>query len=96
MLAKPRAGDQYRQEFYAGEAEDMAEIVATSGKISGPAGSWSGDDVLVTDEWTPLEPGIRERKTYVRGVGVVEIRTVEGGDEVTTLTSGTRLLTTVD
>ena len=89
MLAEPRVGDEYRQEFYEGEAEDLAAIVAVEGSISVKAGSWSGADVLVTDEWTPLEPDVRERKTYARGFGVVEIRTVKGGDEVTTLTSAT-------
>ena len=43
----------------------------------------------MTEEWTPLEAGVRERKTYARGMGVVEIRTIEGGDELTTLTSAT-------
>jgi hypothetical protein len=89
MLAEPHAGDEYRQEFYEGEAEDLAAIIAVSGTISVAAGSWDGADVLVTEEWTPLEPDVRERKTYARGFGVVEIRTIKGGDEVTTLTSAT-------
>jgi hypothetical protein len=89
MLADPQAGDTYRQEFYAGEAEDVAAITATAGEVRVPAGTWSGADVLVTEEWTPLDPDVRERKTYARGYGVVEIRTVKGGDEMTTLTSMT-------
>lgn len=89
MLAEARAGDEYRQEFYEGEAEDLAAIIAVEGSVTVKAGSWSGADVLVTEEWTPLEPDVRERKTYARGFGVVEIRTVKGGDEVTTLTSAT-------
>lgn len=89
MLAQPRAGDEYRQEFYEGEAEDLAAIIAVEGTVTVKAGSWDGADVLVTEEWTPLEPDVRERKTYARDVGVVEIRTVLGGDEVTTLTSAT-------
>jgi hypothetical protein len=89
MLAEPRAGDEYRQEFYEGEAEDVAAIIAVEGSVTVKAGSWSGADVLVTDEWTPLEPDVRERKTYARGFGLVEIRTVKGGDGVTTLTSAT-------
>lgn len=91
MLAVPQAGDQYRQEYLAGEAEDLAEIIATQGDFESTAGTWSGGDVLVTEEWTPLEPGVRERKTYARGVGVVEIRTIEGGTDVTTLTSSSLL-----
>jgi hypothetical protein len=91
MLAAPQAGDQYHQEFLAGEAEDLAAIVATQGDVTSPAGTWSGGDVLVTEEWTPLKPGVRERKTYARGVGVVELRAIEGGDAVTTLTSSSLL-----
>ncbi len=87
MLAEPHPGDEYRQEFYEGEAEDVAAIVAVEGSIAVDAGSWTGTDVLVTEEWTPLEPDVRERKTYARGFGVVDIRTIEGGDELTTLTS---------
>jgi len=82
MLADPRVGDQYRQEFYAGEAEDLAAVTALRGSVTVPAGTWSGDEVLVTEEWTPLEPNVREQKTYALGVGVVEARTIVGGDDV--------------
>ena len=27
MLGRPEVGDAYRQEFYAGEAEDMGEVL---------------------------------------------------------------------
>jgi hypothetical protein len=36
---------------------------------------------LLTKEWTPLEPGVVDHKLYVRGIGMVEERTVKGGDE---------------
>ena len=87
MLAEPQAGDVYRQEFYEGEAEDLGEVTAVTGSVSAPAGSWSGSDVLVTEEWTPLEPDVRERKVYARGFGVVRIKTIQGGNELTVLTS---------
>jgi hypothetical protein len=86
MLADPQAGDVYRQEFYEGEAEDLGEVTAITGSVSAPAGQWSGSDVLVTEEWTPLEPDVRERKVYARGFGVVRIKTIQGGNELTTLT----------
>jgi hypothetical protein len=57
-------------------------VTALSGSISVEAGGWSGDEVIVTEEWTPLEPGVREQKTYALGVGVVEARTIQGGDDV--------------
>jgi hypothetical protein len=68
MLADPREGDEYRQELYPGEAEDMAEVVAVE------------EDRVVTREWNPLEPGVEEEKTYERGVGLVEEVVTEGGE----------------
>jgi hypothetical protein len=84
MLADPLVGDVYRQEYYAGEAEDLAEVTAIGGSIKVPFGAFDG--VIVTEEWTPLEPDIRERKTYVRGIGVVETRQIKGGHELVQLT----------
>jgi hypothetical protein len=81
MLADPQVGDVYRQEFYEGEAEDLAEVTGVGGSITIPFGTFT--DVLVTEEWTPLEPAVRERKTYVPGIGVVETRQIKGGDDVT-------------
>jgi hypothetical protein len=89
MLADPEVGDSYRQEYLKGEAEDLAAVTATSGEVSAPAGSWSGTDVLVTEEWTPLEPDVREQKTYARGFGVVDAHLLKGGKEHTSLTSVT-------
>jgi hypothetical protein len=86
MLAGPQAGDRYQQEFYEGEAEDVGEVTAVSGSVSVPAGEWSGTDVLVTEDWSPLEPGVRERKTYARGFGVVKEKVIKGGKELNTLT----------
>jgi hypothetical protein len=86
MLALPHVGDEYRQEFLAGEAEDLGAVTALEGSVKVPAGTWSGSIVLVTEEWTPLEPDIRERKTYVWGVGLVKSEAIKGPHEVTTLT----------
>ncbi len=77
MLADPQVGDIYRQEFYKGEAEDIGEVTGVGGSITVPLGTFT--DILVTEEWTPLEPSVRERKTYVPGIGVVETRLVTGG-----------------
>lgn len=77
MLADPQDGDAYRQEFYAGEAEDVAEVYALGEMVTVPAGSY--DHVLVTEDWTLLGPSVRERKWYAPGVGVVFQQTVAGG-----------------
>jgi hypothetical protein len=80
MLANPQVGDAYRQEFYEGEAEDVAKVFALAESVEVPQGSY--DDVLVTEDWTPLDPDIVEHKFYAPGVGVVREELVEGGDEV--------------
>ena len=85
MLAQPLVDDAYRQEYLVGEAEDLAKVTALSGKVTVPAGAYS--DLLVTEEWTPLEPGVRERKTYARGIGLVESRAIKGGSGLVWLQS---------
>jgi hypothetical protein len=74
MPADPKIGHTYRQEYYKGEAEDMARALKLDGSATVPYGSF--DHVLVTDEWTPLEPNIAEHKYYAAGVGnVLEVAT---------------------
>jgi hypothetical protein len=87
MEARPKVGDTYQQELYAGHAEDMAQVLSTNSSVSVPYGSFDG--VLVTKEWTPLEPGVTEHKYYAAGVGNVKTVMVEGGDEEYELVSVT-------
>jgi uncharacterized membrane protein YkoI len=77
MEAHPQVGDSYRQEYYAGEAEDMAEVLHLSETASISYGTF--DEVLVTKEWSPLEPGVAEHKYYAPGVGLILEVVVEGG-----------------
>jgi hypothetical protein len=77
MLGDPRLGDRYRQEFYAGEAEDVAKVLELGGTVTVPAGTFEG--VLTTEDWTPLEPTLVEHKQYAPGVGVVFEEIVKGG-----------------
>jgi hypothetical protein len=77
MPAKPQVGDAYRQEYYEGEAEDMSEVISLSEMASVPYGSYT--DVLMTKDWTPLEPDVAEQKYYARGVGLVLEVIVSGG-----------------
>ena len=69
MLAHLEKGLSYPQEFLAGVAEDHARITDLAGSATVPAGSYGG--LLVTLEWTPLEPGAREYKSYAPGIGLV-------------------------
>jgi len=69
MLAHPEKGQSYRQEFLAGVAEDEARVTDLAGVATVPAGTYSG--LLVTLEWTHLEPGARGTKFYAPGIGLV-------------------------
>jgi hypothetical protein len=75
----PQVGDTYRQEYLAGEAEDMAEVISLNESVSVAYGSF--ENCLKTKEWTPLEPGIEENKYYAAGTGLVLEMTVKGGSE---------------
>jgi hypothetical protein len=79
MPADPRVGERHRQEHYAGHAEDRFEVVSLDARVTVPYGTFG--HALRTKEWTPLEPGVRDAKLYVRGIGQVEERTLRGGDE---------------
>jgi len=77
MMGEPVVGEVYRQEYYKGEAEDMAEVIALNASISVPHGTYA--DCLQTKDWTPLEPGNAEYKYYASGVGLVREVVAEGG-----------------
>jgi hypothetical protein len=84
MPADPAPELTYRQEFYAGQAEDQATVLELGATATTPAGQYA--DVLVTEDWTPLEPHIAERKFYAPGVGLVMERQVRGGHAMNDLT----------
>ncbi len=69
MQAHPKVGQSYRQEYYPGEAMDMAKVLSLNESVAVPYGSF--DHALETKEWTPLEPGLVEHKYYAPGVGFV-------------------------
>jgi hypothetical protein len=84
MPAHPQVGDTYRQEYYAGEAEDMAEILSLTETVTVPYGSF--DNVLSTRDWTPLDlrspsaitPRSRAGREVVQGgSGTVELVSVQ-------------------
>jgi hypothetical protein len=80
MPADPTVGLAYTQEHYAGEAEDKGKIVGLGKSVEVPYGSF--DEVLVTEDWTPLEAKILEHKYYAPGIGVVFEELVKGGEGV--------------
>jgi hypothetical protein len=82
---EPKVGQAYRQEHYAGHAEDRASVLGLDGRATVPYGSFSG--TLLAEETTPIEPGLVERKYYARNVGPVLAVTVKGGSDREELTS---------
>ncbi|HET7481869.1 MAG TPA: hypothetical protein VFK89_03315, partial [Actinomycetota bacterium] len=85
MQAFPQVGDQFRQEFRRGHAEDHYMVLSLSAEVTTPYGHF-GDNrlrrsVQLTKEWSPLEPRVRDHKYYVRGIGEVAEVTVRGGHE---------------
>ena len=73
----PVVGQAYRQEYLEGVAEDAGEILSLDEQVSVPFGSFTG--VLMTKDWTPLEPDLVEHKFYAKGVGPVLALDVSGG-----------------
>jgi hypothetical protein len=80
MPAAPQVGRTYRQEFYLGEAEDYASVLALAETVTVPAGTYA--NCLQTLDATPMEPDTIEHKYYAPGVGVVLEVDVESGERV--------------
>ena len=87
MLANPQVGDIYQQERAAGVAEDVAEVLnVNGGSACAPFGC--RNDLLLTRESTPLEPGVADDKYYAGGIGFFFGQQVQGeGQEETGLAS---------
>lgn len=77
MSAHPHVGQSMQQEFAPGVAEDMARVLHLGLKVSVPYGSFN--HCIETEEFTPLEPGVREVKFYCPGIGQVKEQDVQGG-----------------
>jgi hypothetical protein len=70
MWADPAAhvGEEYRQEFAAGEAEDIGKVVSQGESVTVPFGSFVG--CIKTEDRNPLESGAVEYKFYCPDIGV--------------------------
>ena len=85
MEANPQIPDAYRQECAAGQAEDTAWVVGTTGSVSITYGKVR--DVLSTLEATRVEPGAYDEKVYGPGIGIVSEHALTGDNEVAQLVS---------
>ncbi|MGH3037456.1 MAG: hypothetical protein ACRDMU_09775 [Gaiellaceae bacterium] len=73
----PQVGLHYRQEYYAGEAEDEGKILSVDERAEVTFGSFR--DLLMTKDTTPLDPDMLEHKFYAEGVGPVLVLGLSGG-----------------
>jgi hypothetical protein len=87
MEANPQIPDAYRQECAAGEAEDTAWVVGTTGSVSVSYGKVR--NVLTSLEATRVEPGSYDEKVYGPGIGIVREQALTGTSEFAQLVSVT-------
>lgn len=71
MPGNPQIGDQYRQEYSKGVAEDAGEVLSLTGSeitpLTGPV-----KDLVITKDTNLLDPAApAENKYYARGVGLI-------------------------
>jgi hypothetical protein len=79
MAAHPSVGLTYREEYYAGHAEDRTKVLALDQQVQAPVGHFTG--AILTDDTSPLEPTVSEYKLYAKGVGPVVAVSVSGESE---------------
>jgi hypothetical protein len=79
MPARPRVGLEYQQEHFAGVAEDAARVLSVDDQALVPFGHFT--DVVMTKEFTPLDPEVLEYKLYAPGVGPVLMLGISGGGD---------------
>ena len=81
VMANPQVGAAYKEEYYKGEAEDMAKIVSVTETVETTLGSFK--NCVKTENWTPLEPTVKEAKFYCKEVGgtVKEQNITDGEDD---------------
>ena len=83
--ADPKQGMRYREEYYAGHAEDAAEVLNVGSQVQVPYRRFKG--AMLTRNYSSLEPTVEEMKLYARGVGPVMELLVSGGSGRTELLS---------
>jgi hypothetical protein len=89
LPAKPRVGMSYREEYSKGVAEDQSRVLALDEQAQVPAGHFK--PVLMTEDFSPIEPRVSELKFYAKGSGQAVLAVdVSGGTEREELVKYTR------
>ena len=86
--ASPKQGMSYREEYYAGHAEDAAAVLNIGSQVQVPFGRFQ--DAMLTRNFSTIEPTVEEMKLYAKGVGPVMELLVSGGSGRTELLSYTK------
>ncbi len=83
MFGDPSAhlGATYRQEYYVGEAEDIAQLLSITAQTSVPYGAF--ENVLLTYDYTPLDIESHEIKYFAAGIGEIKTFDLVTGEEFT-------------
>jgi hypothetical protein len=84
MLAHPRRGDAYRQEYSPGHAVDQAKVLGPGGRVATPFRTFKR--TLLTREFSTLDRQF-EKKWYARGIGVIQEDAVTKSKEHSELVS---------
>jgi hypothetical protein len=79
MQTRPELGRRFRQEWLPGQAEDVFRVVDLCAPVT--VEGRSVPCALRTEETSALEPGVIDGKSYARGIGQIEERTVRGPAE---------------
>ena len=60
--ANPKKGEQYRQEYLKGIAEDWAKILSIKANVNVPFKNFRNNDCVKTLEWPGTDPSAKEQK----------------------------------
>jgi hypothetical protein len=89
LPAEPEVGMSYREEYSKDEAEDQSRVLALDEQAQVPAGHFK--PVLMTEDFSPIEPNVSELKFYAKGSGQAVLAVdVSGGTEREELVKYTR------
>jgi hypothetical protein len=80
LPAEPQIGLTYREEYARGVAEDQSRVLDLNEQVQVGAGHFT--DVLMTEDFSPIEPDVSELKFYAYGSGqAVLALDVSGGSD---------------
>jgi hypothetical protein len=89
LPAKPKVGMTYREEYSKGLAEDQSRVLRLDAQVQTPTGHYT--KVLMTEDFSPIEPKVSELKFYAKGSGQAVLAVdVSGGTDTEQLVKYTR------